>query len=233
MGETWRKISPDLTTDEKSKQNQTESGGLSTDNSSAENHCTIFTIGESPIDSNIIWVGTDDGNVQITTDGGESWKNVTKNIPSLPANTWVYHIEPSSHDINTAYAVFDGHTRNDMTPYVYQTTDSGKSWKSIVTDEIKGFARSIQEDFVNPELLYLGTELGLFITCNGGMSWSHITNNMPPVAVHHVTLHRRDNALVMGTHGRGIIILDDITPLRQLTPEVVRKKYISLSVNQQ
>ena len=224
MGETWRKISPDLTTNDKAKQNQVESGGLSTDNSGAENHCTIFTVGESPLDENVIWVGTDDGNVQVTTDGGANWRNVTRNINGLPSNTWVYHIEPSSHDVNTAYAVFDGHTRSDMNPYVFKTTDGGSSWTSITTDEVKGFSRSIQEDFVNPDLLYLGTEMGLFITINGGKSWSHFTNNMPPVAVHHVTLHERDHALVMGTHGRGVIVIDDVTPLRQLTPEVAAQK---------
>jgi photosystem II stability/assembly factor-like uncharacterized protein len=223
-GETWRKISPDLTTNDKSKQNQAESGGLSTDNSGAENHCTIFTIGESPIDENVIWVGTDDGNVQVTMNGGTTWKNVTNNIPGLPANTWVYHIEPSSFDVNTAYAVFDGHTKNDRNPYVYKTTNGGQSWSSIATGEIKDFARSIQEDFVNPDLLFLGTEQGLYITVNGGQSWSHFTNNMPPVAVHHVTLHKRDHALVMATHGRGVIVIDDITPLRQLTLEVVKEK---------
>lgn len=224
MGETWRKISPDLTTNDPAKQNQEESGGLSTDNSGAENHCTIFTIGESPLDENIIWVGTDDGNVQLTTDGGASWNNVGRNIPGLPKNTWVYHIEPSSHDMMTAYVVFDGHTSGDMKPYVYKTTNGGKTWQSIITDEVPIFARSIQEDFVNPDLLYLGTEAGLYVTVNGGKSWSQFTNNMPAVAVHHVELHKRDHSLVMGTHGRGIIIIDDITPLRQLTPEVVKEK---------
>ena len=222
-GETWAKISPDLTTNDPAKQNQVESGGLSTDNSGAENHCTIFTIGESPLDENLIWIGTDDGNVQVTSDGGKTWANVTANIPDLPANTWVYHIEPSSFDKQTAYAVFDGHTQNDWTTYVYKTTDGGKSWKSIVTEDVQGFARSIQEDFVNPNLLYLGTEFGLFITIDGGTNWSKFNNNMPAVAVHHVTLHPRDHALVLATHGRGVIIIDDITPLRQLTAEVVKE----------
>lgn len=223
QGSTWTKISPDLTTNDPAKQQQQESGGLSTDNSGAENHCTIFTVGESPLDENTIWVGTDDGNVQITTDGGQNWKNVTVNIPDLPANTWAYHIEPSSFDKQTAYAVFDGHTQNDGNTYVYKTRDGGNSWTSIVTDDINGFARSIQEDFVNPNLLYLGTEFGLYITVDGGQNWSKFTNNMPSVAVHHVTLHPRDHALVMATHGRGIIIIDDVTPLRQLTAEVASK----------
>ena len=186
-----------------------------------KNHCTIFTIEESPLDEDIIWVGTDDGNVQLTLDGGKNWTNVTANIPGLPKNTWAYHIEPSNFDKQTAYAVFDGHTQNDMNPYVYKTTDGGKSWTSIVSEDIYGFARSIQEDFVNPNLLYLGTEFGLYITVDGGQNWSKFTNNMPSVAVHHVTLHPRDHSLVLATHGRGVIIIDDITPLRQLTQEVI------------
>ncbi|MCO6493671.1 MAG: hypothetical protein J5I98_34945 [Phaeodactylibacter sp.] len=223
-GETWVKISPDLTTNDPAKQLQEESGGISADNSGAENHCTIFTIGESPLDEKVIWVGTDDGNVQVTTDGGKSWANVTANIPGLPKNTWVYHIEPGNFDKQTAYAVFDGHTQNDGNTYAYKTMDGGKTWTSIVTEDIHGFARSIQEDFVNPGLLYLGTEFGLYITVDGGNSWSKFTNNMPAVAVHHVTLHPRDHALVLATHGRGIIIIDDVTPLRQLTPEVAAKE---------
>ncbi|HQU60351.1 MAG TPA: hypothetical protein PLU64_14200, partial [Saprospiraceae bacterium] len=220
-GETWVKISPDLTTNDPSKQLQEESGGLSADNSGAENHCTIFAIGESPLDENIIWVGTDDGNVQVTFDGGKNWANLTGNFPGLPKNTWAYHIEPSNFDRQTAYAVFEGHTRNDGNTYVFKTTDGGKTWASIVTADIEGFARCIQEDFVNPNLLYLGTEFGLYVTIDGGQNWSKFTNNMPAVAVHYVTLHPRDNALVLATHGRGIMIIDDITPLRQLTPEVM------------
>ncbi|MCB9276201.1 MAG: hypothetical protein H6564_19320 [Lewinellaceae bacterium] len=220
-GETWAKISPDLTTNDPGKQLQEESGGLSTDNSGAENHCTIFTIGESPLDEKIIWVGTDDGNVQLTVDGGKNWANLTANIPGMPKSTWAYHIEPSNFDKQTAYAIFDGHTRNDGNTYVYKTTDSGKSWVSIATPDIEGFARCIKEDYVNPGLLYLGTEFGLYITVDGGQNWSKFTNNMPAVAVHHIALHPRDHALVLATHGRGIIIIDDITPLRQLTPEVM------------
>jgi hypothetical protein len=122
-GETWVKISPDLTTNDPTKLQQEKSGGLSMDNSGAENHCTIFAIGESPLDENIIWVGTDDGNVQVTFDGGKKWNNVTANVPNLPKNTWAYFIEPSRFDKNTAYAVFEGHSQSDFNPYVYKTTD--------------------------------------------------------------------------------------------------------------
>ena len=224
MGDTWKKISPDLTTNDESKQNQVDSGGLSKDNSGAENYETIFTIAESPLDEKIIWVGTDDGQVQITRNGGKKWQNVVKNIPDLPNNTWVYHIEASSHNKATAYAVFDGHTRGDKTPYVYKTTDYGKSWHSIISKDVFGFSRSFQEDSVNPDLLFLGTERGLFVTVDGGKNWSHFTRNMPEVAVHYITLQEQSNDLVMATHGRGIIILDDISFLRQLTPEVTAEK---------
>ncbi len=225
MGDTWEIISPDLTTNDPAKQNQIDSGGLSKDNSGAENHTTIFTIMESPIDENIIWVGTDDGNVQVTKDGGKSWTNTVDNIPGLPANTWCYHIEASSLDKGTAYAVFDGHTRGDKATYAYKTTDYGASWTNIATDEIHGFARSIQEDFENPDLLFLGTEFGLYITLDGGKSWSKFTNNMPAVAIHHLELHKRTNDLVMGTHGRGVIIIDDISPLRKIDQELIAKKF--------
>ncbi|MBC7883873.1 MAG: hypothetical protein H7X99_00255, partial [Saprospiraceae bacterium] len=164
MGETWRKLSPDITTNDPKKQLQEESGGLSADNSGAENHCTVFTINESPLDKDIIWAGTDDGNIQLTKDGGITWTNVTEHITGVPANTWVYYIEPSHFDKNTAYVVFDGHTKGDMKPYVVKTTDAGKTWKSVINDQIPVFARNIKEDIKNPNLLFLGTETGLYVT---------------------------------------------------------------------
>ncbi|MEQ9423334.1 MAG: hypothetical protein RJQ09_02870 [Cyclobacteriaceae bacterium] len=223
MGNTWVKISPDLTTNDPAKQQQDESGGLSVDNSGAENHCTIFTIAESPLDENVIWVGTDDGNVQVTKNGGKEWANVTASLIGLPANTWVYHIEASSHDKAVAYAVFDGHTQNDKNTYVYKTLDYGQTWASIGADNLVGFARSIQEDYENPDLLFLGTEFGLFITIDGGKNWNRFTNNMPATAVHAVDLQKQTSDLVLGTHGRGVIIIDDISPLRQINQEVLAK----------
>ncbi|MCA0959225.1 hypothetical protein LCL86_09245 [Muricauda ruestringensis] len=223
MGDTWQIISPDLTTNDPAKQNQEDSGGLSMDNSGAENHTTIFTIAESAVDENVIWVGTDDGNVQVTQDGGKTWTNTVANIPGLPKNTWCYHIEASVFDKGTAYAVFDGHTMNDMTPYAYKTTDFGKTWTSVISDDVVGFARNIQEDYENPDLLFLGTEFGLYITMDGGKNWKKFTNNMPSVAVHYIELHKKTNDLVMGTHGRGVIIIDDISPLRSINNDVLTK----------
>ncbi len=224
MGDTWEIISPDLTTNDPAKQEQENSGGLSMDNSGAENHTTIFTIAESTLDENVMWVGTDDGNVQVTQDGGKTWTNTSSNIQGLPKNTWVYHIEASVFDKGTAYAVFDGHTMNDMKPYAYKTTDFGQTWKNIISDDVYGFVRNIQEDYENPNLLFLGTEFGLYITLNGGEKWYKFTNNMPPVAVHFIDLQKKTNDLVMGTHGRGVIIIDDISPLRELSDEVMQKK---------
>ncbi len=225
MGDSWTIISPDLTTNDKTKQDQANSGGLSVDNSGAEKYTTIFTIAESPLDQNIIWVGTDDGNVQLTTDGGKSWTNLTNNLVGIPKNTWVYHIEASVHGKGTAYVVLEGHSTGDMKPYTLKTTDYGKTWKSIISDDIdnKAFVRNIQEDYVNEDLLFLGTEFGLYITIDGGKNWSQFTNNMPLVAVHFIDLQKRTNDLVMGTHGRGVIIIDDISPLRELSSKILNE----------
>jgi len=224
MGDTWEIISPDLSTNDSTKQQQADSGGLSMDNSGAENHTTIFTIAESPIDENVIWVGTDDGNVQVTKDGGKNWQNVVSNIQGLPSNTWTYHIEASVHGKGIAYAVFDGHNSGDMKPYVYKTSDFGTTWTNIITDNIIGTSRNIQEDYENENLLFLGTEFGLYITADGGKNWEKFNKNVPPVAVHFIDLQKQTNDLVLGTHGRGIIIIEDISPLREITTEVLKSK---------
>jgi photosystem II stability/assembly factor-like uncharacterized protein len=221
MGDSWDIISPDLTTNDSTKQDQSSSGGLSVDNSGAENHTTIFTIAESPLDENILWVGTDDGNVQVTKDGGENWSNVTENLVGIPANTWVYHIEASVHGKGTAYAVFEGHTSGDMNPYTLKTIDYGQTWSNIISEDVHGFIRNIQEDYESENLLFLGTEFGLYVTIDGGENWSKFENNMPATAVHFMELQKQTNDLVMGTHGRGVIIIDDISPLRELSQEVL------------
>jgi photosystem II stability/assembly factor-like uncharacterized protein len=224
MGDTWKIISPDLSTNDSTKQQQSDSGGLSMDNSGAENHTTIFTIAESPLDENVIWVGTDDGNVQVTKDGGKNWQNVVSNIQGLPSNTWTYHIEASVHGKGIAYAVFDGHNSGDMKPYVYKTIDFGMTWTNLITDNIIGTSRNIQEDYENENLLFLGTEFGLYITADGGNNWERFTKNVPPVAVHFIDLQKQTNDLILGTHGRGIIIIEDISPLREITTEVLKAK---------
>jgi photosystem II stability/assembly factor-like uncharacterized protein len=220
-GESWERISPDLTTNDPHKQQQGTSGGLTIDNSSAETYTTIFAIAESPKDANLIWVGTDDGNVQLTRDGGASWTNVGRAIPGLPAGAWVSKIEASRRDSGVAFATFDNHHNGDMTTYVYKTVDFGKTWQSLVGTGASGFAHVIREDLEDPDLLFLGTELGLFISLDGGGHWARFTGNLPPVAVWDVAIHPRDADLIIATHGRGIYILDDITPLRKLTSEIL------------
>jgi len=220
-GESWERISGDLTTNDPAKQKQEESGGLTIDNSTAENHCTIFTICESPKDEKVIWAGTDDGNLQVTQDGGKTWTNVVRNIPGLPANTWCSSVEASRHDRATAYVTFDGHQTDDMKTYVYKTTDGGKTWKAIATEAIKGYAHVIREDLANPNLLFVGTEFGLFVSVDGGEQWAQFTGNLPNVSVRDIAIHRRESDLILATHGRGIMIIDDMTPLRQITPQVL------------
>ncbi|HEV7671135.1 MAG TPA: glycosyl hydrolase [Thermoanaerobaculia bacterium] len=219
-GESWTKISPDLTTNDPAKQKQGQSGGLSIDNSSAENHTTIFTIAESPLDPNQIWVGTDDGNVQLTRDGGKTWTNRVKNVTGLPKNAWVSTLEPSPYEAGTAFATFDNHTTGDMKCYVYETTDFGQTWKSLATDAIAGYAHVVRQDPVNPSLLFVGTELGLYLSVDRGATWARFTGNLPKVAVRDIAIHPRDGDLLLATHGRGIYIVDDLTPIRQLTPEI-------------
>lgn len=223
QGDSWKRISPDLTTNEPNKQKQKESGGLSIDNSAAENHCTIYYIAESNKDANTIWVGTDDGNLQVSTNGGQNWTNVIANVPGLPKNTWVSFIEPSHFDKNTVYVTFDGHRMGDYKAYIYKTTDLGKTWTSVVTPQIENYVFSVREDLVNQNLLFAGTEGGLYISVDGGANWARFDNNLPKVAVHDMVIHPRDHALVMATHGRGVIIIDDITPLRQMSKDIVSK----------
>ncbi len=237
-GDTWTRISPDLTTDDQKKQKQEVSGGLTSDNSSAENHCTIYTMNESPLDSLILWVGTDDGNLQVTTDGGQSWTNVTKNIQGLPQATWCSYVEPGRHDKNRVYVTFDGHRTGDKTPYAYTSGDLGKTWKLLADTSIKAYCHVIKQDIVNPDLLFLGTESGLYISINGGAGWAHFSGNIPNVPVMDMLVHPRDRSLVIATHGRGVMIIDDLTPLRKISEEVLNsdlkfletKDYISREV---
>jgi photosystem II stability/assembly factor-like uncharacterized protein len=223
-GQTWERISPDLTSNDPEKQKQEESGGVTVDNSYAEMHTTIYSISESPKDAQTIWVGTDDGNVQVTRDAGKTWTNVVANIADLPKASWVSWVEASRYDPATAYAAFDRHTFGDMAPHVYKTSDYGKTWTPIVVagSEVRGYAYVIKEDSVSPNLLFLGTEFGLWITLDGGKQWAQYKGaEFPQVSVRDIVVHPRDSDLVIATHGRGIWIIDDLTPLRKLTPEVM------------
>jgi photosystem II stability/assembly factor-like uncharacterized protein len=219
MGDTWEKISADLTTNDPTKLQQEKSGGLSIDNSTAENHCTIYAIGESPKDPNVVWVGTDDGNVQLTRDGGKTWANVTKGLAALPANTWISYVAPSPHDPATCFVTADGHMAGDFKPYVYVTRDFGKTWAALASDAITGYAHVVRQDLVNPELVFVGTEWGLYASLDGGKQWAQVKGGIPNVAVRDLAIHPREGDLLVATHGRGIYILDDLSPLRSLTRE--------------
>jgi photosystem II stability/assembly factor-like uncharacterized protein len=213
-GETWSIISPDLSTNDPEKQ-KPSGGPISNDNTRAEFHCTIISIAESPKDPKVIWAGTDDGNVQITRDGGKSWTNVAANITGAPKFSWVSSIAASSVDAGTAYLTIDQHRLDDFAPYVFSTNDYGRTWRRI-GEGLRGYAHIVLEDARAPRLLYVGTELGIFASFDAGATWTDLRLGLPPLSVVDMKLHPRDNDLVIATHARGFYVLDDVTPLQQM-----------------
>jgi photosystem II stability/assembly factor-like uncharacterized protein len=239
QGQSWDRISPDLTTNDPQKQKQEESGGITVDNSAAEMHTTIYSISESPKAPGTIWVGTDDGNVQVTRDA-KNWTNVVKNIKSVPANSWVSWVQASNYDAGTAFVAFDRHTFGDLAPYIYKTTDYGKSWTTLVSPKdakgLRGYVHVIKEDTVKPDLLFAGTEFGLWISTDGGARWAQFKgSDFPAVAVRDLAVQTRDASLVLATHGRGIWIIDDLTPLRALDAKTLDSEvaFVPVKPNQQ
>ena len=225
-GQSWDRISPDLTTNDPKKQEQEKSGGVTVDNSAAETYTTIYSISESPKQAGLIWAGTDDGNLQLTRDDGKRWSNVVGNIKGLPAGEWVSWVQASEFDAGTAFVAFDRHSFGDMAPYIYKTTDYGKSWTALVTPKdskgLRGYVHVIRQDPVKPNLLFAGTEFGLWVSIDGGANWAQFKGgDFPAVAVRDIAIQPRDSDLVLATHGRGIWIIDDITPLRALDPKVL------------
>jgi photosystem II stability/assembly factor-like uncharacterized protein len=182
----------------------------------------ITTVSESPVVPGIVWVGTNDGNLQVSRDGGDTWKNVAANVKGVPDETFVSRVEPSHFDAGTCYVTFDGHRTNDHKPYVYVTKDYGASWTSIAADLPMGNVNVIHEDPKNRSLLYLGTEYALYISLDGGKAWKRFMTGLPTVRIDDILVHPRDNDLIIGTHGRSIWILDDITALQQLTDETMK-----------
>jgi photosystem II stability/assembly factor-like uncharacterized protein len=215
-GGTWTVISPDLTSNDPEKQKAHESGGLTPDVTAAENHTTIVAIAPSPRERGVLWVGTDDGRVQVTRDAGATWTNVAGGVPGVPADTWVPHIEPSPHAAGTAFVVFDNHRRSDWTPYVFRVDDFGRRWSALATRELDGYALAIVQDPVDPELLFLGTEFGLYLSLDGGKRWLRWTHGVPTASVMDLAVHPRDHDLIVATHGRALYVLDDLRPLRAL-----------------
>ncbi len=218
-GRSWEIISPDLTTNDPTKQRAYESGGLSVDASGAEMHTTIISVGPSALEEGLIWVGTDDGNVQLTRDGGATWVNVRDNVRGLPEGIWIPDVQPSVHVAGRAYLVAEDHRRGDWTAHVYVTEDYGQRWRELAPGDIGAFVHAIEEDPENPDLLFLGTEFGLRISLDRGSSWQTYTSGVPAVPIRDLVVHARDADLVLGTHGRGIIVLDDIRPLRALAAD--------------
>jgi photosystem II stability/assembly factor-like uncharacterized protein len=219
-GNSWQLISPDLTSNDKSRQGF--SGGLTGDNIGVEYAPVVFAIAESPKEAGVIWAGTNDGIVQVTRDG-KNWTNVTKNIPNMLSWGTVSNIEPSRYNAGTAYITVDGHQVNNRDPIIYKTSDYGRTWKAItngIPHTMLSYAHCIREDPVRPGLLYVGTEGGLFVSYNDGDNWQPLQNNLPQAPVYWIVIQENFKDLVIATYGRGFWILDDITPLEQMTAEV-------------
>ncbi len=233
-GKTWEIISLDLTTNDSTKQKQAESGGLSRDVTGAENYTTIISISPSPLKEGVIWVGTDDGNVQLTRNGGKTWDRVSRNLVKaglMPKGVWIPRVKASKHDPATAYVVANDYRRHNWNTYVFVTHNYGKKWQSIARPNIDGFARTIVEDPVDPNLLFLGTEFGLYFTLDGGHSWQKWTSGVPTVPVLGLKIQARESDLVVGTYGRAVYIIDDISPLRELNKQILQQKAHLFHVN--
>lgn len=223
-GETWETVSPDLTTNNPAWQKQDESGGLTLDVTAAENYTTLVTLAPSPVAKGTIWAGSDDGRIHVTRDGGATWTSVEKALgPGAPRNAHVAAIEPSRHDARTAFAVLDNHRWGDFAPYAYRTDDYGKTWKSLVTQAVKGYALAIVQDPVKKDLLFLGTETGLYASLDGGKAWLPLPKTIPTASVMDLAIQEKEGDLVVATHGRAVFVLDDLTPLRELTEEALGK----------
>ncbi len=216
-GLTWSIISEDLTTNDPEKQKQSESGGLTIDATGAENHCTILVIEPSSVEKDVLWVSTDDGKVHITKDGGTSWTDISKNIKGLPAGSWIPQIKASNKNKGEALLIANDYRRFNYTPYAYKTKNYGKSWERIVDEtDVKSYTLSIVEDIENPNLVFLGTDDGLYVSIDAAATWTKWTEGFPTVSVKDLVIHPREHDLIIGTFGRAAWVLDDIQPLREI-----------------
>ncbi|MEP2937251.1 MAG: hypothetical protein ABJM06_02575 [Gilvibacter sp.] len=216
-GLTWEIISPDLTTNDPEKQKQSESGGLTMDATGAENHTTILVIEPSPLEQNMLWAGTDDGRVHFTQNGGSTWTDVSNNIKGLPAGSWIVQIKASNKAKGEALLVANDYRRFNYDAYVYRTKDYGKTWSRIVdNNDVQSYALSVVEDIEESNLLFLGTDDGLYISIDAGNNWTKWTNGFPTVPVKDLVIQPREHDLVIGTFGRAAWVLDDIRPLRAM-----------------
>ena len=220
-GQSWQVISPDLTTNDKSRQRI--SGGLTPDNIGVEYCCVIYAFDESPARAGVFYAGSNDGRVHVSRDDGANWTDVTANLPGSPKDGVVRGIDASKWDAGKAYLVIEGHEVGDFTTYAYKTTDYGRTWTRITKGVPAGplaFTRSIQEDPIRPGLLYMGTENRIYVSFDDGANWQPLINNMPPAPMYGIIVQPHFNDLVIATYGRGFWIADDVTPLQQLTPAV-------------
>ena len=217
-GMNWETISPDLTTDNKVQQKAAdETGGLTMDVTSAENHNTILCIAPSILKQGVIWVGTDDGNVQVSQDGGKNWSNVTSKINGLPKESWIPQIRASTFNAGEAFVVANNYRQGDMGAYVFRTKDYGQTWTRLVDDKkVMGYALAIQQDVVEPKLMFVGTEQGLWVSVDEGVNFTQWKAGFPPVSTMDLSIQEREADLVIATFGRAIYVLDNIRPLRQI-----------------
>lgn len=216
-GETWTIISPDLTTNDPEKLKQSESGGLTMDATGAENHCTVLVIEPSPIEKDMLWAATDDGRVHYTTDGGTNWTDVSKNIKGLPTGSWIAQIKASNKNKGEALLIANDYRRFNYTPYAYRTKNYGKTWERIVdSNDVQSYTLAIVEDLEEPNLIFLGTDDGLYVSLNAGEKWTKWTEGFPTTSVKDLVIHPREHDLVIGTFGRAAWVLDDIRPLRAM-----------------
>jgi photosystem II stability/assembly factor-like uncharacterized protein len=223
FGLNWTPISPDLTTN--NRERLKDAGGpVFPENTSAEYFCTIISLAESPLQAGVLWAGADDGKLQTTADGGKTWTDISKNLSGAPAESSVSHIEFSRANANTVYVALDRHKFDDNKPYVFKTTDGGKTFANITGNlPATAYVHVVTEDRKNPNLLYAGTEMGLFGTYDGGKTWISLgLKNLPNVAVHDILVHPQANDLVLATHGRALWVFDDATPLQQMSADVLK-----------
>jgi len=228
-GATWSTISGDLTSNNREWQTFRESGGLTSDVTAAENYTSIVSIAASPLKQGTLWVGTDDGRIHVTRDGGESWTRIDEGAMGAPQNGWVPMITASPHDAGTAFVVFDNHRRSDMNTYVFRAQDYGNRWTRLGSEDLSGYALSILQDHVDPRLLFLGTEFGLYVSVDGGAGWTKFTAGVPTVSVMDMAIQARENDLVLGTHGRSLYVLDDYSALRGLDSTALGQRLAILS----
>jgi photosystem II stability/assembly factor-like uncharacterized protein len=216
-GDSWTIISPDLTTNDTARQKQAQSGGLTIDATQAENYTTILAIAPSPLQEGVIWVGSDDGRLHLTQNGGQSWTELSDKLPGMPKGAWIPQIEVSKHSAGEAFVVVNDYRRNNWAPYLYHTRDYGKTWRRIVNDkDVTGFVWSVVQDPKAERLLFLGTDHGLYFSIDAGEHWTKWNEGFPSVSTSDLKIHPRTHDLVVGTFGRSAWVLDDIQPLREI-----------------